>query len=164
MLYSIKNIEDLENLNKLVSLKDQVKTVRLQGKLGKQKLHEYMKKDFEPVTKSFENTSHDITKTTTETSIKNNRALENLNIKLLEILNDRGIMASYLMSPLSKNTNPKKTSQFGLIKDHNSNAVNDLLIKNTIPITLHDNLLTFRDTKKAFELKGDLLEMKTNKN
>ena len=39
-----------------------------------------------------------------------------------------------------------------------------MLIKNTIPITLHDNLLTFLDTNKLFELKGDLLKMITKKN
>ena len=77
---------------------------------------------------------------------------------------DRGILASYLMSPLSKITNPENTSQFKLLKDHNSNRVNDLLIHNTIPITLHDNSLTFGDTNKVFELKGDLLKMLTNKN
>ena len=38
-----------------------------------------MKKVFEPVTKSLESTSQDITKTITETSIKNNQAIENLN-------------------------------------------------------------------------------------
>ena len=37
-------------------------------------------------------------------------------------------------------------------------------IRNTIQITLHDNLLKFRDSGKVFELKGDLLKMKTNKN
>ena len=37
-------------------------------------------------------------------------------------------------------------------------------MKNTIPITLHDNLLTFRDSGKVFELKWDLLKMITNKN
>ena len=42
--------------------------------------------------------------------------------------------------------------------------MNDLLIHNTIPITLHDNLLTFRDSGKIFEFKGDLLKMITNKN
>ena len=70
MLYSIKDREDLENLNELVSLQDQVKTVRLQDKLGKHNFHEEMKKVFEPVTKSLENTSQDITKTITETSLK----------------------------------------------------------------------------------------------
>ena len=88
MLYSIKDREDLENLEELVSLQNQVKVVKLQDKLGKQNFHEDMKKVFEPVTKSLENTSQDITKTITETSIKNNQAIENLNNKLLEIMND----------------------------------------------------------------------------
>ena len=70
-----------------------------------------MKKVFEPVTKSLENTSQDITKTKTETSVKNNQAIENINNKLLEIMNDRGILASYLMSPLSNITNPENTSR-----------------------------------------------------
>ena len=35
-------------------------------------------------------------------------------------------------------------------------------IHNSIPITLYGKLLTFRDTNKQFELKGDLLEMITN--
>ena len=164
MLYSIKDREDLENLNELVSLQDQVKTVRLQDKLGEQNFHENIKKVFEPVTKSIENTSQDITKTITETSLKNNETIENLNNKLLEIMNDRGILATYLMSPLSKITNPENTTQFKLIKDSTSNRVNDLKINNSIPITLYNNLLTFRDTNKQFELKGDLLKMMTNKN
>ena len=77
MLYAIKNNDDLENLNELVSLQSQVKAGRLQDKLGKQKFHEDMKKVFELVNKSLENTSQDITKTVTETSIKNNQAIEN---------------------------------------------------------------------------------------
>ena len=44
MLYSVKDREDLENLNKLVSIQNQVKTVRLQDKLGKQNFQENMKK------------------------------------------------------------------------------------------------------------------------
>ena len=123
-----------------------------------------MKKVFEPVTKSLENFSQNSTKTKTETSIKNNQALENLNNKLLEGMNDRGLLASYLMSPLIKITNPKNTTQFKIVKDQNSNRVNDLLLKNTIPITLYNNMLTFRDTGREFELKGDLSEMITNKN
>ena len=68
------------------------------------------------------------------------------------------------MSPLPKIANPETFSQFKLVKDSSSNRVNNLLIHNTIPITLHDNLLTFRDTGEEFELKGDLLKMITNKN
>ena len=77
MLYSIKDREGLENLNELASLQDQMKAVRLQDKLGKQNFHEDVKKIFEPVTKSLENTSQDVTKTITETSIKNNQAIIN---------------------------------------------------------------------------------------
>ena len=120
MLYAIKNVDDLENLNELASLQDQVKVVRLQDKLGKQNFHEDMKKVFEPVTKSLESTSQDITKTITENSIKNNQAIENLNSKLLEIMNDRSILASYLMCPLSILTKPENTTQFKLVKDSNS--------------------------------------------
>ena len=162
MLYSIKDREDLENLDELISLQDQIKVVRLQDKLGKQNFHEDMKKVFEPVTKSLENTSEEITKTITESSVKNNQAIENLNNKLLEIMNDRGILATYLMSPLSKITNPENASQFKLVKDSSSNRVNDLKIHNSIPITLYGKILTFRDTGKKFELTGDLLEMITN--
>ena len=79
-------------------------------------------------------------------------------------MNDRGILATDLMSPLSKITNPENTSQFTLVKDHNSNGVNDLKKKNTIPIILYGNILTLRDTGKEFELRGDLLKMITNKN
>ena len=162
MLFSIKKREDLENLNELVSLQNQVKALRLQDKHGKHNLHENMKKVFEPVTKSLENTSENLTKAITESSIKNNQAIENLNNKLLEIMNDRGKLASYLMSPLTKITNPENSSQFKLVKDSSSHRVNDLKIHNSIPITFYGNMLTFRDTNKQFELKGDLLEMITN--
>ena len=123
-----------------------------------------MRKVFEPLTNTIENTSENLTKSITETSIKNNKALEKLNDKLLEIMNDRGIIASFLMFPLSKITNPEHTSQFTLVKDPDSNRVNVLLKNETIPVTLYRNLLTFRDTDKKFELQGNLLKMITNKN
>ena len=121
-----------------------------------------MKKVFEPVTKSLENTSENLTKAITETSIKNNLAIEIINNNRLEIMNDRGILATDLMSPLSRIANPDNASQFRLVKDSSSNRVNDLKINKTIPITLYGNILTFRDPNKQFELKGDLLEMITN--
>ena len=68
------------------------------------------------------------------------------------------------MSPLSKITNPEISSQFKLVKDSNSNRVNDLKTKKTIPINLVNNLLTFLDTGKDFKLKDGLLKMMTNKN
>ena len=160
MLFAIKNREDLEEL---ASPKDRVEEVRLQDRLGKQNYHHNTTKLFEPLTDAIKK-HQDITNTMTETSIRNNKALEDLNEKLLEILNDRGIMTSYLLSPLSEITNLENISQFKLVKDSTSNRVNDLLIHNTIPITLYKNLLTFRDTCKEFELKGDLLKKITNKN
>ena len=95
-----------------------------------------MKKVFEPDIKSLANTSQGLTKTIKDSSIKNNLAIENLSNKLLEIMSDRGILASYLMSPLSKITNPENASQFKLVKDSNSNRVNELKINKTLPITL----------------------------
>ena len=128
MLFAINNRENLENLNELFSLQDQVKAERLQDKFGKQNFHEDMKKVFEPVTKTIKDVSEDVTKTMMITAKKINQSLENLNNKFLEIMNDRGMLASYLMTPLSKTTNPENTTQFKLVKDSNSNRVNDLKI------------------------------------
>ena len=71
----------------------------------------------------------------------------------------RCILASYLFSPLSKISNPEHTSQFKLVKNPDSNSFNDLLMKKTIPVTLSDNLLTFRDTDKKIEDEGALFKM-----
>ena len=100
----------------------------------------------------------------TESSEENNKALAILNNKLLEIMNVRGILASCLLSPFSKITNPERNSQFKLVKDPNSKRVNDLLLNKTVPVTLHDISLTFRDTKKKFRREGDFLKMINNKN
>ena len=164
MLYSIKNTDDLQKIDKLNSSQNQVEEIHLQDILGEQNFHENYKKSYRPLTDKMKDTSRDKTKTKTETSIKNNKALGNLNDKLLEILIDRGILSCYLLCSLSKITNPEHTSQFELIKDADSNRPNDLLINKTIPVTLYNNLLTFRDTNKEFVLQGDLLKMITNKN
>ena len=55
------------------------------------------------------------------------------------------------MSTLSKITNPENASQFNLVKDSNAKRVNELKINKTIPFTLFNILLTFRDTGKEFE-------------
>ena len=68
------------------------------------------------------------------------------------------------MSPLSKTTNPERTSQFKLVKDPNSNQVNNLFIKRTVPVTLYDKLLTFPDKDTKFKLQGDLSKKITSKN
>ena len=122
----------MEICSELVSLQNQLKASRLQDKLEKQKFHEQMRKVFQPVTKTIKKVSEDVIKTMVEISSDNNRALAKLNEKLVKITKDRGILASYFLSPLSETTNPENTSQFKLVKDPNSNRVNDLLIKKKI--------------------------------
>ena len=162
MLFPNKNREDLENLNELVSLQNQVKAVRLQDKLGKQNFHEDMKKVFEPVTKSLKNTSQDIAKTLTENFNNNNKAIENLDEKILELMNDKGMITTYLASSLVYLFKPENKSQFRLKKDLNSTEMNDFLRNKGIPVTLVSNLLIFRDSNKSFKLEGDRLETITN--
>ena len=94
MLFPINNREDLQNLNELVSLQNQVNEVRLQDKLGEQNYHEDSKKIFKPMTDAIKRTSENITNAITDSSIKSNQAIENVNNKLLEIMNDRGILAT----------------------------------------------------------------------
>ena len=162
MLYPIGNVQDLQKLNELVSLENQVKFVRLQDKLGKQNFHEDVKKVFEPMTNVIENTSQNITKTITESSINNNKAIENLNEKVLELMNDKGIIAPYLAFSLVNLFKPENKSQFKLIKDQNSIRMNDFLTNGGIPVSLYSNMSTFRDSNKSFKLDGDLLETMTN--
>ena len=75
-----------------------------------------MKKLFEPVTDTIKGVSGDVTKTMVVTSKENNKALEILNNKLLAKINDRGIIATYLMSSLSKITNLEITTQSKLVE------------------------------------------------
>ena len=110
MLYPIGNVEDLQKLNEIVSLENQVKVVSLQDKLGKQNFLEDMKKLFEPMTNVIKNTSEIITKTLTESSINNNKAIENLNENVLELMNDKGMMAPYLASSLVNLFKPEQKS------------------------------------------------------
>ena len=162
MLYSIKNIEDLEKLNEAVSLQKQVQEVRLQNKLGDQNYHEHMNKLFKPMTDAIKNTSENITKTITENSINNNKAIENLNEKILELMNDKGMIAPYLTTSLVEVFKKDNKSQFRLRKDPNSTKMNDFLIHGTIPVTIFSNMITFRDSNKSFRLEGDLLKVITN--
>ena len=162
MLFPIKNREDLEKLNEAVSLQNQVKVVRLQDKLGEQNFHEDMTKVFEPLTDTLKKTSENITKTITENSINNNKAIENLNEKILELMNDKGLIAPYLTSSLVEVFKKDNKSQFRLRKDPNSTKMNDFLIHGTIPVTIFSNMIVFRDTDKTFRLEGDLLKVITN--
>ena len=103
-----------------------------------------------------------MTKTFTENSVKNNQAVSDLNEKVLELMNDKCMIAPYLASSLVILFKPENRSQFNLIKDQNSIRMNDFLMKKRIPVTQYSNILTFRDSNKPFKLNRDLLERKTN--
>ena len=94
-MYSIKNIEDSEDLNELVALNKQVDDMRLQDKLDKQNFHEKIKNLQEPLIDTFKTTSEILTKTLTETYKINNKVKENLNEKGLELMVDKGMIATY---------------------------------------------------------------------
>ena len=164
MLYSIKNIEDLEKLNEAVSLQKHVQEVRLQNKLGDQNFHENINKFFKPMTDEIKNTSENITKTITENSINNNKAIENLNEKILELMNDKGLIAPYLTTSLVEVFKKDNKSQFRFRKDPNSTKMNDFLIHGNIPVTIFSNMITFRVSNKTFRLEGDLLKVIINYN
>ena len=162
MMFPIRNVEDLQKLNEAVSLQNQVKGFRLQDNLGKQNFHEDLKRAFEPITKSFENTSENIAKTFTETYVKNNKAISDLNENVLQLMNDKGMIAPFLASSLVNLLNPENKSQFRLRKDPNSTKMNDFFIHGSIPVTLFSNMITFRDSNKTFKLERYLLKTITN--
>ena len=153
MIFAINNREDLDKLNEAVSLQNQVKVVRLQNKLGEQNFHEDMTKVFEPLTDTLKKTSENITKT-----INNNKAIENLNEKVLESMNDKGLIDSSLIEVIKSDNK----GQFRLTKDPNSTKPNDFLINEKVPVTIFSNMLTFRDTKKVFKIEGDLYKVITD--
>ena len=162
MLFPIRNVTDLQNLNEAVSLQNQVKVAKLQDKLIEQNFHEDMTKVFEPLTNTLKKTSENITKTITENSINNNKAIENLKEKILELMNDKGLIAPYLTTSLVEVFKKDNKSPFRLRKDPNSTKLNDFLIHGTIPVTIFSNMIVFRVSNKTFRLEGDLLKVITN--
>ena len=161
-MFPNRNAEDLQNLNEAVSLQNEVKVVRLQDKLGKQNVHENMEEVFEPLTDTLKKTSENITKSITENSSNNNKAIENLNEKILELMNDKGMIAPFLASSLVEVFKFDNKSQFRLRKDPNSTKINNFLIHGNIPLTIFSNMINFRDSNKTFKLEGDLLRVITN--
>ena len=120
------------------------------------------KQIFTPMTDVINDTSENLTKTIEESSFNNNKAIENLNEKILELMIDKGLIAPYLAFSLVNLFNPANKSQFRLRKDNNSTKMNDFLIHGNIPISLYSNMITFRDSNKSFKLDGDLLKLITN--
>ena len=102
------------------------------------------------MTDALKKTSENITKTITESSINNNKAIENLNEKVLELMNNEGMIAPYLASSLVNLFKPENKNKFRFKKDLNSTKMNDFLINEGIPVTIFSIMLTFRDSNKAF--------------
>ena len=93
MFYAIEKKDELENLEELASLKNRVEEVQIQDEVSKLNFHENVKKDFEPFTDTIKSTSENLTNTIRETSIENKKAIENLNEKVLELMNDKRMIA-----------------------------------------------------------------------
>ena len=132
--------------------------MRLQDKLGEQNYHQIAEKLYKPLTHTIKDTSENLTKFFTDTNINNKKAIEKLNERILELMNDKGLLAPYLASSLVNLFKPQNKSQFGLKKGLNSTKMNDFLINKGKPVTLFCNMTTFRDSNKSFKLDGDLLE------
>ena len=115
------------------------------------------------MTDELKNTSENITKTLSENSIDNNKAIEKINEKILQLMHDQGLIAPYLMISLAEVFSLENKSQFRLRKDNNSTKINDFLIHRGIPVTFYSNLIAFRDSNKSFKLEGDLLKLITNR-
>ena len=75
---------------------------------------------------------------------------------------DKGMIAPYLASSLVNLFEPENKSQFKLTKDLSSSEMNGFLRLGKKPVTLYSNMLTFRDSNKAFRLNGDLFKTMTN--
>ena len=96
------------------------------------------------MTDAIKDTSENLTKTVTETSINSNKAIEKLNERILELMDDNGLIAPFLASSLVNLLKPENKSQFRIEKYLNSTKMNDFLINDCIPVTLFSNLITFR--------------------
>ena len=68
------------------------------------------------MTDAIKNTSDKLTKAITEISIKNNKVLENINEKVLELMNDKGIIAPYLAFSLVNLFKPENPNSIHIEK------------------------------------------------
>ena len=157
-MFSIKNREDLRKLEELASLQNRVEEVRLRGKVGKQNIHQNIRKVLEPVTDTKKCTSENLTKTITEPYIENNKALEILNETVLELMKHKSMIAPYLAYSLVNLFKTENKSQFKKIKHLNSTEMNDCLINTSVQVNVYSNMLTFRHLL----LERDLLRLMTN--
>ena len=85
-------------------------------KLGKQGYHYDIKESFEPITK----TVTDSNQKQLEETKSNSKALENFNEKVLESMNDKGMIAPYLASSSVNLFKPENKSHIKVTKELSS--------------------------------------------
>ena len=102
----------MESLEELALLQNQVDEFRLKDKLGKKNFHEKVKQLRKPFIDTIETASDNLTKTISETYNDNNKAIEKLNEKVLELMNDKGLVAPYLACSLVNIFKSEKRSHF----------------------------------------------------
>ena len=73
-----------------------------------------MKIKLEPVIESNKDVSQGLTRIMTETSITINQAISDLNEKVLDFMNDKGMIAPYLTSSLVNQFETENRSKFKL--------------------------------------------------
>ena len=134
----------------------------MQEKLGKQNFLEDLKKIYKPLTDLIKDVFENVTKTISETSMKNTKAISDLNEKVLEVMNENGLIAPYLASSLVNLFKPENRSQFRLKKDLNLSMMSDFSINGGIPVSSLSNMITSKDSNNTFKLDGDLLETIAN--
>ena len=136
---------DSDSLDELASLENQVKNLRLQNELGKQKLHLDIEKVFEPATNAFEEAANETTKEISKAVRDTTKAIElkrevirSLTDECLKFLNDQGVMSSYLGR---SSANPFKPKKFNL--DYLMILLQKqwriFLLNTNIPVTLYSD-------------------------
>ena len=84
------------------------------------------------MTDAINDISQNLTIIITENFINNNKAKENLNERILELMDNKGLIAPYSASTLVNLNKPENKSQFRLKKDLISNKMNDFLINDGV--------------------------------
>ena len=162
MIYSIRNKDEIEDLNELEDLKSKVKQVRLVENLDKQGFHNDIKQLYEPITKAVT----DINQNLFEETKSKTKAIEELDdlsvhLKTFQLMNKNGVIDSSFIRPISKFLVPESKSHFRLKDDTDSDDWNDYTMRGE-KFTIYDDKLVFKNSGKIFTLRSDVLKMIIN--
>ena len=153
MISSIKNRDDLKDLEELADIRSKANQVRLDEKLGRQGFHFDTKELFEPTSKAVTDT---IGKLLEETKSNSKAVWEldesNINVKGLELMNGNGLIDSSLIRPIIKRLVVTNESQFRFYDDLDSDNWKDYVMKRE-KITIYSEKLVFKPSAKSFTLR-----------